>query len=117
MAEKLYSYADKQVMDEVGSGGGGGGGGSSSTLFIHASENEDGDEVFDKTWRQIYDHIVSGGRAVVIYADIPEDGAYNMTAIVDSTGHFVSDDYDSYYSIGVGGGQYKTDSEDGYPVR
>lgn len=24
MAEKLYSYADKQVIDEVGSGGGGG---------------------------------------------------------------------------------------------
>lgn len=40
MAEKLYSYADKQVMDEVGSGGGGGGQ-DSRKCIITANSPED----------------------------------------------------------------------------
>lgn len=37
MAEKLYSYADKQVMDEVGSGGGGGSESGGGVVVIQAT--------------------------------------------------------------------------------
>ena len=39
MAEKLYSYADKQVMDEVGSGGGGGGGSGAEAKVVNFTQD------------------------------------------------------------------------------
>ena len=108
MAEKLYSYADKQVMDEVGSGGGGGGG--SSTLVIHANENA----TLDKTWKQIHDHMSGGGMAVIVMADDPVYGAYDQVASVANVGLNVSDS-EIYYSVETGLTSYSTNNENGYP--
>lgn len=107
MAEKLYSYADKQVMEEVGSGGGGA---SSSTLVIHEVENH----ALDKTWKQIHDHIADGGMAVIIAADQPEYGMYDRLSIVVTVQHFTYGD-DSEYTIVSNIGDFTASAENDYP--
>ena len=66
MAEKLYSYADKQVMDEVGSGGGSGGGTGGSFIVNVTFPPFGGDGVSDKT----VDEIITAsneGKIVTMY--------------------------------------------------
>lgn len=55
MAEKLFSYADKQVMDEVGSGGGSG----SGTLIVHVGGTPP-NFTFDKTYNEIVEAAKNG---------------------------------------------------------
>ena len=87
MSEKLYSYADKQVMDEVGSGSGGGGGdgGGISPLIIHGrADVVEGSLVLDKTWKEVHDHVINGGTAFVVTPDIPGE-AYDKLCKDPST--------------------------------
>lgn len=107
MAEKLYSYADKQVMDEVGSGGGGA---SSSTLAIHEVENR----TLDKTWKQIHDHIANGGMAVIIGADQPENEMYDRLSDVITVQHVTYGGF-SEYTIVSYIGDFTASDENDYP--
>lgn len=78
MAEKLYSYADKQVMDEVGGGGSGGG---VEPFYINVDSNT---KLFDKTWNEIHSAFMSGKLCFIhaaggILPDWPND--FNAIAI------------------------------------
>lgn len=76
MAEKLYSYADKQVMDEVGSGGGGGG-----TLIVHLSFTPPDNYTIDKTYNEIAE-AASNGVSVMLMNPAGELEAY-LTSTAD----------------------------------
>lgn len=64
MAEKLYSYADKQVMEEVGSGGGGG----SGALIVHISGTAP-NVAIDKTYNQIVEAANNGSNVMLFNPD------------------------------------------------
>ena len=82
MAEKLFSYADKQVMEEVGSGGGDSGGGS-NTLIVHITGSY-GNWAFDKTFDEIVE-AVSNGRYVMLATESNQLVA-NLTTSESGTG-------------------------------
>lgn len=127
MAEKLYSYADKQVMDEVASSGGGSGGdsgggsggdsgGGYSPLFIHAlGDVVQGSFVLDKTWKEVHDHIINGGTAFVVYPDIPGDSLGEVKMVI-TAGCYPDEDDSVDYVIGCQGTVFITTTENGYPT-
>lgn len=116
MAEKLYSYADKQVMDEVGSGGGGDGG-SAEPLLLHESESL----ALDATVQEIY-NAFSAGRVVVIFlqdeAD-PNYGLYDRVATVSFLEHVTGSDVNDGYLVSAGGEavQWVAVTQNDYPSR
>lgn len=102
MAEKLYSYADKQVMDEVGSGGS-----SGSTMIIHVDEND----TLDKTWKQIHDHMFSGGMAIIVGMGVNNNNATVVgSALIDKIEGTL------FYTIETGTAYFNSFTENGYPV-
>lgn len=116
MAEKLFSYADKQVMDEVGSSGGdsgGSSGGGYSPLIIHPNVGE-GSIVFDKTWKEVHDHFISGGIAFIVYPDEPGESLGEVDMVI-SAGCYLNADASEKYQIATRSNIYSTSTENGYP--
>lgn len=102
MAEKLFSYADKQVIDEVGSSGGGSGGGGSGggndTLIVHITGSY-GNFAFDKTYDEIVE-AVSNGRYVML-ADESNKLVANLTNTEDGNGCVFTNCYATATSVVV----------------
>lgn len=72
MAEKLFSYADKQVMDEVGSGGGGGQD-SRSCFFI---PNGPSDVTCNMTFSELTEFLNNGNSNVFLKMAIGDEDWY-----------------------------------------
>lgn len=116
MAEKLFSYADKQVIEEVGSGGGGSGGdGSTGPLLVHENESH----VLDATWQELC-NAASAGRQVVVFArdyDDPNYGLFDQVLILSSLLRLAGSDVNDGYIVDAGGTEWTAATEDEYPTR
>ena len=74
MAEKIYSYADKQVMDEVGSGGGSAGGNAKVEQTV---------EGINKSFTDLV-NIFNGGSIPFLVVD---EGGFEAPYLCSAIGH------------------------------
>lgn len=105
----------KRIADYIVENGMGGGGGGGSPLLIHATYDEsEQTTTLDKTWREIKDAYLSVGCIVdnSQYNDYWKkwDYSYKPLKSVDSS------DENSYYVRTFDGMDFRTTSEDGYPL-
>lgn len=101
-AEGKYEY-DPSVPAGTG---GGGGSGSGEMLIVHQDEDTG---ALDMTWKQIDDALSKG--LFVCIMDEEYDG--HQIRIISSTAYYSEEG--KYYVYGMNGGQFVTESQDGYP--
>jgi len=92
------------LMGRGSAGGGGGGGGGSSVLVVNVTSSGT-IYTMDKTFKQIFDGMISGGVVVVDSSGI---GIYIQAVTSVYT-------EDGLYEVAIGDVTYVADSEDGYP--
>lgn len=97
----------KEIIDASGGGGGGGG-----VLVIHIQNN-----VMDKTWQEIYDHMAAGGIAMCLMCSMVESEEYLSVRQIFPTS-CEQDPYESEFYVYFAPQDYptyKATTADGYP--
>ena len=87
--------------------------GAGTAFIVNVEVDEQtGKDVFDKTWKEIHDAIISGHNVLII-KEHDEAGMH-----IEDYDYIqqISVEPDVYYIQSFGGYSYETDSENGYPV-